>query len=196
MYRRLDKVSVQLEGLGLQHLDLPDARLRELAGTEDIGQLRQFASVLEPVSFGERYEQQHTSQMTVLNQFVDAVRPDPPSKHEIDLLTRQLIASPQSSGAARERLDQWFRRMMQCVPEVEAQGEGSPRLQAVKTRAEQLTPLAQTGLDAVHYLSSGSKAPAGWKQSKLALIEEAKKPSAIVRFTFIDSLTELINAVP
>ena len=196
MYRRLDKVSVQLEGLGLQHLDLPDARLRELAGTEDIGQLRQFASVLEPVSFGERYEQQHTSQMTVLNQFVDAVRPDPPSKHEIDLLTRQLIASPQSSGAARERLDQWFRRMMQCVPEVEAQMEGSPRLQAVKTRAEQLTPLAQTGLDAVHYLSSGSKAPAGWKQSKLALIEEAKKPSAIVRFTFIDSLTELINAVP
>ena len=54
MYRRLDAVSVQLEALGLTHLTQEDASLRDLAGTERIDQLRIFASVLEPVSFGER----------------------------------------------------------------------------------------------------------------------------------------------
>ena len=196
MYRRLDKVSVQMEALGLHHLDQQDARLRELADTEDIEQLRHFAAVLEPVSFGERYEQQHTSQLTVLHQFVDAVRPDPPSKHEIDVLTRQFMASPRNATAAKARLDEWFRVMMQCVPRVEAQMQTSPQLEVVKTRAEQLPLLAQAGLDAVQYVSTGSKAPAGWKQRQLALIEEAKKPSAIIRFTFIDSRAALVNAAP
>ena len=196
MYRRLDKVSVQLEGLGLHHLSQEDASLRELAGTEDIEQLRQFASVLEPVSFSERYQQQHTSQLTVLNRFVDAVRPDPPSKHEIDLLTRRLLASPIGDAGAKEELTARFEEMIRCVPSVEIQITKSPKFEDVKTRAEQLTPLAQAGLDAVQYLSSGAKAPADWKKSRLVLVEEAKKPSAIVRFTFIDSLAALINAVP
>ena len=157
MYRRLDKVSVQLEGLGLHHLSQEDASLRELAGTENIEQLRQFASVLEPVSFSERYQQQHTSQLTILNRFVDAVRPDPPSKHEIDLLTRRLLASPRNDGEARQELTTRFEAMNRCVPAVEIQIAKSPRLEDVQTRAEQLSPLAQAGLDAVQYLSSGKQ---------------------------------------
>ena len=87
MYRRLDVVSVRLEALGLRHLSQEDAGLRELAGTEHIDELRIFASVLEPVSFHERYDQQKTSQLTILDRFVDAVRPDPPSRYEIERLT-------------------------------------------------------------------------------------------------------------
>jgi hexosaminidase len=195
MYRRLDVVSVQLEGLGLHHLSQENASLRELAGTQEIEQLRNFASVLEPVSFSDRYDQQKTSQLTVLNGFVDAVRPDPPSRYEIERLTRSFLKAPQTDAAGQSGLNRWFEMMGASVPAVEQQMQRSPRLAEVRTRAEQLPELAKTGLEAVRFLSSGAKAPGGWKASRLAQIEAAKKPAGIVRFTFIDSLTALVNVV-
>ena len=195
MYRRLDVISIQLESLGLTHLTQEDASLRELAGTEDIDQLRVFASAFEPVSFDGRYNEQKTSQLTVLNEFVDAVRPDPPSRHQIDLLTRNFLKSPQADTADRDQLNQWFEKIATSVPEVENQMQQSPRLAELRPRAEQLPDLTKTALEAIQFLSSGTKAPAGWKASKLAQLDDARKPSAIVRFTFIDALTSLVNAV-
>jgi hexosaminidase len=195
MYRRLDAVSIQLEGLGLQHLTHEDASLRELAGTQNIDQLRVFASAFEPVSFGERYQQQKTSQVTVLNRFVDAIRPDPPSRYEIAHLTENFLKAPQSDTADQAVLNHWFETVSSSVPAVEQQMQQSPLLAEMQTRAQQLPELAKTATDAIHLLSTGAKAPAGWKASKLAEIEAAKKPSAIVRFTFIDPLTSLVNAV-
>lgn len=195
MYRRLHVISIQLEGLGLHHLTQEDASLRELAGTQNIAQLRIFASAFEPVSFGERYHEQKTSQLTVLNGFVDAVRPDPPSRYKVAHLTEDFLKSPQSDTSDAAALNHWFETVAASVPTVQAQMQHSPRLAEVKTRAEQLPELAKTATDAIHFLSSGAKAPAGWKADKLAQIETAKKPSAIVRFTFIDALTSLVNAV-
>lgn len=195
MYRRLEVISIQLESLGLHHLSQEDASLRELAGTEQIDQLRHFASVLEPVSFGERYAQQKTSQLTVLSGFVDAVRPDPPSRYEIDRLVQTFLKSPTTDSADKTSLNDWFTMMIDCVPAVELQMQQSPRLAQAKLRAEQLPALARTGQEAINFLSSGTKAPAGWKQAALARIEAARKPSAIIRFTFVDPLTSLVNAV-
>ncbi len=195
MYRRLNVVSIQLEGLGLQHITHEDASLRDLAGTQKIDQLRIFASAFEPVSFGERYEEQKTSQLTVLDRFVDAVRPDPPSRYKIAHLTENFLKSPQSDTADAAALTQWFEAVANSVPTVESQMQHSPRLAEVNERTQQLPELTKAATDAIHYLSSGTKAPAGWKASTLAQIEAAKKPSAIVRFTFIDSLSSLVNAV-
>jgi hexosaminidase len=195
MYRRLSVISIQLEGLGLHHLTQEDASLRELAGTQNIDQLRIFASALEPVSFGARFHEQKTSQLTVLNSFVDAVRPDPPSRYEIAHLTESFLKSPNSDSADQAALTHWFETVANSVPAVEEQMKHSPRLAEVQQRAQQLPDLAKTAMDAIHFISSGTKAPVGWKASKLAQIEAAKKPSAVVRFTFIDPLNSLVNAV-
>ena len=71
----------------------------------------------------------------------------------------------------------------------------TPLLALAKPRAQQLPGLATAGIEALNYLSKGAKAPAGWKQQNLALIEAAKKPQALVRFTFLSPLEELVNAV-
>jgi hexosaminidase len=195
MYRRLNVVSVQLEALGLRHLSQEDAGLRELAETEHIDELRVFASVLEPVSFHERYDQQKTSQLTVLDRFVDAVRPDPPSRYEIERLTHEFLNGPNTDTADRDALRRWFEATAASVPAVERQMKHSPLLAEVEVRAQQLPGLATTGLEALSFLSSGTKAPLGWKVRKLAEIEAAKKPAGIVRFTFVDQLAALVNAV-
>jgi hexosaminidase len=198
MYRRLEPVSVELETLGLEHLKSEDAGLRDLLGSEKIDALRTFAEAFEPVSFGERYRQQHTSQLTPLTSFVDAVRPDPPIHHELEIATQTLLANPPSTSpsaeAARKTLDDFFTRESAATPEVLKAMANAPRLQTMQLRAEQLEDLARIGQQAVRYLSSGAQPPDGWKTASLARIEDAKKPSAIVRFQFLPALTQLVNA--
>ncbi len=195
MYRRLETESIRLEGLGLTHLSHEAAALRELAGTDNIDALRVFSSGLEPVSFGERYHQQHTSQLTPLNNLVDAIRPDPPSRHETNRLTHQFLKAPTASEGARILLEKDFESWIAAAPAIKAQLASSPLLALAEPRAQQLPGLATAGIEALNYLSKGAKAPAGWKQRNLALIEAAKKPQAIVRFTFLSPLGELVTAV-
>lgn len=196
MYRRLEVESLRIEALGLRNLTHEDAALRELAGTEDIDALRVFASALQPVSFGDRYKGQHTDQITPLDNLVDAVRPDPPSRHRVDVLVRDLLKSPSTNKQARAELDRWFKNWAAAVPAVETQMSGSPLLAVARPRAQQLQQLSQTGEEALSYLSGTSKAPAGWKQSKLSQIQAARQQQALVRFTFIDPLEQLVKAVP
>jgi hexosaminidase len=196
MYRRLAVESIRLEALGITHLSHEDIALRQLAGTEDIEAPRVFSSVLEPVSFSDRYQQQHTSQLTPLDNLVDAIRPDPPSRHDINRLTHQFLRAPASNEEARAALEKSFESWIAAAPAIEAQLATSPLLALAQPRAQQLSQLATAGVEALNYLSNGTKAPTGWKQRNLALIEAAKKPQALVRFIFLPPLEELVNAVP
>ncbi len=195
MYRRLFVETIRLEAFGLTHLSHTEVALRDLSGTLHIDALHTFAGVLEPVSFGERYRAQRTNQLTPLDNLIDAVSPDPSSRFYVALRTRELLAAPGAGNPANAQLAELFQSWKDAVPVVEEQMNHSPRLAEARPRAQQLSELATTGLEALHFIASGTKAPAGWKQAKLAEIEEAKKPQAIVRFTFLPALTDLINAV-
>ena len=83
MYRRLRVNSLRLEALGLQHISGPEAMRRSLLLQRDPHALNVLASVLEPVSFGERYESQRTNGYTTLDRLVDSVVADPPSRQTI-----------------------------------------------------------------------------------------------------------------
>ena len=196
MYRRLEFASIELEGLGLTHVQSGDAGLRELAGTEKIDALRTVASVLEPVSFGERYNAQHTDQLTALDSFVDSVRPDPPSRHWFEAAVIRLTADLSGDATDRAALAAWFGKLRDAVPEARRQMEASPRLKEVTMRADQVAQLAAMGQEALQYLGTGQKAPADWKAKQAAAMEEMKKPSAMVRFTILPGMANLVKAVP
>ena len=196
MYRRLAVQSLRLEGLGLTHISHVANALRQMSGTENIDPLLIFASVLEPVSFGERYRQQRTSQLTPLDSLVDAVRPDPPSRHDTERLVHQFLKAPNASPEARATLDHLFKSWNDAAGPIQTALTASPALGTAIPRARQLPELARIGVEALNYLSSSNPPPAGWKQQSLTTIEAGRKPSALVRFTFIGPLQELVNAVP
>jgi hexosaminidase len=194
MYRRLWVESVRLEDFGLLHLAAEDIGLRKLAGTDQIEPLRVLASVLQPVGFDERYELQHTSQLTPMDHLIDAVRPDPPSRHEVKMLVAEYLKDPAGNDAARAQLAMWFQQWVETAPKVQ-QLMTAPLLTSAAPRAQQLGELGSTGLEALNYLTKKQSAPSGWKQNKLALIESAKKPDGMVRFTVLEPLRQLIDAV-
>jgi len=196
MYRRLTTESLRLEALGLTHISQEDVGLRQLAGTEEIDPLRVIASVLEPVTFHDRAHQQHPNQLTVLNQLIDALPPDPPSRHNFERLVRAYLQNPATRSQEEAELTNDFKAWIAAEPGTLRLMAGSPTLALAELRAQQLTMLGTVGIQAVSYLSSGLPAAAGWKAQQLALLDEAEKPQALVRFTVIKPLRDLINAVP
>lgn len=194
MYRRLWVESLRIEAVGSTHLIHEGAALRELAATQDIDALRVFSSVLQPVPFGERYREQHTSQLTPLDNLVDAVRPDPPSRHQVAGMVKEFLKAPKTDKEVRGQLSSMFESWIVAAPRVEAQMDHSPLLAVNRNRAQQLGQLGRVGQQALDYLG-GKKAPAGWKKSALAQIDTARKPQTLVLFTVIDPLSELVNAV-
>ncbi len=195
MYRRLAPTSIELESLGLTHLGSEDAGLRELAATENIDALRTFASVLEPVSFGERAHIQHTDQLTPLESFVDAVRPDPPSRRWFELTVKRLLADPRGDTADRIALAARLTQLSEAVPATRQQMLASPRLEEVSVRADQLMQLTAMGQEALQYLANGQKAPAAWTQKQIETLDEIEKPRALVRFTFLPEMRDLVKTV-
>jgi hexosaminidase len=156
--------------------------------------LRTFSETLEPVPFHDRYQDQRTDQLTPLNNFVDAIAPDPPPRHNIAKFSREFLTSSATATEQRDQLAEYFHSWIAAVATVESMMNNSPRLAEVRPRAEQLTALSSIGLEALNYISSGTPPPANWKQNALAQIEAAKKPVALVRFTFLPALTDLVNA--
>ncbi len=195
MYRRLEVESLRLESFGLTHIAQEAVSLRQLSGTREIEPLRILASVLEPVPFNARAHQQHANQLTPLDLLVDALPPDPPSRHNFEVLVRAYLQNP-SGREQQAELAAEFNSWITAEPGILRLMAGSPLLAQAEPRAQQLSELGTVGLDAVSILSSGLPAAAGWKGARLAILDEAEKPQALVRFTVLKPLRDLVNAVP
>lgn len=186
MYDRLAYVSLELESLGLTHITSGDAHLRAMAHTEQIDDLRTVASVIEPVSFGERAKEQRTDQLTPLDRFVDAVRPDPPSRHWSEVTASACVNKDTTACA---ELAAWFSKIDKAIPHAKEQAEASPQMQDMLPRLDQLHALMLLGEQAVTAIQKGQ--PVQDKSSWQTTLDDAKKPSALVRFTFLNALQTL-----
>ena len=192
MYRRLWIESLRLEAVGLTHLSAEGVGLRQLAGTAQIEPLRVLASVLQPVGFDQRYKMQHTSQLTPMDHLIDAVRPDPPSRHEMQLLVKQYLAN--HNAAARAELASTFESWIAAGPKAQALMATAPLLRDAAPRAQQLADLGKAGLEALTYIEKQQTPPAGWAQSQQAVLDQAHKPAGMVRFTVLDPVSDLVKA--
>jgi hexosaminidase len=196
MYRRLRIASLELEDVGLTHIIGPKRLRRNLWGSEDPAPLDVLASVTEPVSFGERSHWQRTDALTSLDRFVDAIVPDPASRQEIAHEVASVLdtSHPGESQFAIIELRKRFTQWQQAAPALIAMARRSPRLSDIDVRARQLSSLASIGLESLAFLQANTAPPPDWQNNQSAVLADAGKPSALVRFTFLPSLQRLMNA--
>ncbi len=198
MYRRLWAESLRLEALGLTQISQENASLRALAGTDQIAPLQTLATVLEPVNFATRAEwsdAHHVTTLMPLDRLVDALAPDPPSRHDFEELVSTYLQNPVAHPEQQAALEAIFRSWTADQPERVLLMAESPQLAETLPRARQLTEMGTMGLEAVGFLSSGVPAPPAWKAAKLAILDEADQPIALTRFTVVQAMRNLINEV-
>jgi hexosaminidase len=199
MYRRLAVENLRIEQLGLNQISQEDQSLRALAGTRDIAPLQVLARVLEPVNFDTRgnYAWTHgVTNLMPLDHLIDALPPDPPSRHEFAALMTTYLADPATHLQQQLILAATFHRWTAVQPRLLPMMAHAPLLQPALPRARQLNQFGLMGTQALLYLQAGIPAPAGWKEQQLAILKEATKPVDLVQFTILQPLTDLINKVP
>lgn len=133
---------------------------------------------------------------TPLDHLDDALSPDPPSRHDFEKLVSAYLQNPTAHPEEKAKLTTMFRAWTAAMPGVMQLISTAPRLAEAKPLALELSEMGAMGLQAVSYLSAQSTAPANWKKRNLAILEEAEKPAALVRFTVISPLRELVLSVP
>ncbi|MCL5289055.1 MAG: family 20 glycosylhydrolase [Acidobacteria bacterium] len=194
MYRRLGRVSLQLEEVGLRHLSGPDAMLRRLAGTSDIEPLRELLRLVEPLSLGQRQRARRATQLTPLTTLGDIASPDAPARRDFSALVGAFLLDSSRDPGKRQALSREFQRWRELAAEIARLAASSPQLQDAAGVAATLTELAATGEEAVSFIGEGKTPPDGWTAAKLALLDRAAAPQGLVRFAVIPALRELVTS--
>ena len=193
MYRRLRLTSLELEDVGLTHLSGPQKLRRDIAGSAHTYELDALASVIEPVSFGDREDVQKTDALTSLNRLVDAVVADPPARQEIAHDVDEVVNHHDLT--ANENLRNRFMQWQAIAPHLLGITWRNERLNDAAPRMEQLLALSHTGLEALAYLNAHVAPPAGWAERQREVLKDAEKPDAYVRFVFLPEMEKLVDAV-
>jgi hexosaminidase len=195
MYRRLDRVSVDLEQDGLTHESSTAKMLRQVTGTEKPGPGDLLAKVADPFGISYREQLLVETQLTPLTRVSDAVVPDAPFRRQFGAWVDDLLSDAPNFSVERELLAQNFSQWRDMGPAFQAMETNAPVLADCEGRVRELENLGAAGLEALTYLQSRTAPPTGWKEAKLALIDEAEKPDkSLLRLSWLPSYRALILA--
>ena len=188
MYRRLARVSVQLEDLGLTHESNAGVLARRLAAGGDGEAVRTIADIVEPVKVYQRGAMRPHTRHTPLTRLVDAARPDSREARRIAALVDGTLAGrPPSRQALAEAFGAW-----RWAGQMVAYSKASPLLAHAAAVARDVDTVGRIGMEALNLL--GAAVPAGWADASRAALDEAAKPKAEVEIVVVAPVRRLVDA--
>ncbi len=199
MYRRLERVSRDLEFFGLMHRAHQTQMLQRMTAHEDTVSLQMFADLLTPTSLSVRRRIQKYSSLSPLNRMVDAVQPESDSARRFADQVNNALANP--SGApdsfqpVRKQLSAWRDNAQALRPTL----EHSYLLREIIPVSEIVANLCTKGLEALNSIETGQKPAETWGKESASLLEGAEKPQAEMMIAItapIKTLIEAANALP
>ncbi|MCK5055593.1 MAG: family 20 glycosylhydrolase [Candidatus Aminicenantes bacterium] len=189
MYRRLEIISLQLEELGLLHKKNQAMMLRRLTGGRDIHPLKILIDVTEPLKGYKRHQGRVYTQFSPLTCFVDAALPDAKVagefRRQVDLYMQN--RDEKSKKKLRRLLTLWegnHKRLKVIIDQ-------SPILKEIESLSEDLSRVAQLGLEALDLLSSGKKAEPTWIEEKKEILKKAALPRGQVELMILSAIEKL-----
>ncbi len=192
MYRRLEIVSRQLEELGLTHEKNVDMMLRRLAGTTEIGPLKTLVSLVEPVKEYRRNSGRAATMLTPLTRLIDAARPDSEAGRQFAALVDGLLSDAPHLARNKDRIREILTEWNNLRPALDVIVDRSPVLREAEQLPRDLADIGTAGTEALAYVAGDQAPPAGWREAKLAMLEQAAKPKAEVEFAIIGSVRKLV----
>ena len=193
MYRRLDAVSLYLDGLGLKHISYKQGFLRRLANGYDTKALEMLVNVIEPLKIYER--NQGDTMYTVFSPYTklaDVATPDQELPRNFNNLVDSFLKTHSllTEMKIREQLTAWkenHEAFMQLLKK-------SPVLEEAKLLSENLAKIAAAGLEAIAFIHQRDVADNDWVQQKMSITEKAKEQSGRCDLQVIKPIQKLIRA--
>ena len=194
MYRRLAVISRQLEELGLTHEKNYGMLLRRLAGSDQTEPLRTLASIVEPVKEYRRYQMRPQTMLSPLTGLVDTARPDSEAARQFAANVDAFLSDAPRFALYRPNLERTLLEWQSAGRALGPMIDRSPALQEARPLANDLSAIANAGLEAMSQLSTGAAATMEWRNAQLSRLDEAAKPKAALEFVVLTSVRKLVIA--
>jgi hexosaminidase len=194
MYRRLERVSIRLEELGLQHERSGDVLLRRLAGERDVDTLKILAGVVEPVKGYQRGGQQRWTTLGPLTHLVDAVSVDNPRGRDVRRFLERLLNDAPRFAVGRDELREIFTQWRDARGRLMALVNRAPALREVEPLVGDLADLGFVGLAALDLLQIAATPLPEVRDAHVAVLDRAGRPKAALEFPMAPLMRELVFA--
>lgn len=193
MYRRLDAVSLELDGLGVAQIKNQQMMIRRLSNGCDVRPLTNFINVVQPI---EVYKRAHTGKYTSyspLTRVVDAAVPDPEVARNFNYMVDDLLAGTRldddTLAFIERKLGIWKENDAKLEPVIRK----SPILEEIKPLSAQLSEIATIGLEALKYIRQNNKAADGWVNASLSVLEKAAEPAGEIKLMIVSPIEKLVE---
>jgi len=193
MYRRLDFVSLYLDGLGLKHISYKLPLLRKLSNSYDIKTLQTLVDVIEPLKIYER--NQGDTMYTVFSPYTklaDVATPDQDLPRRFSVLIDSFLKnrSAELEKRVREQMTLWKENHTAFLQLI----RNSPVLEEGKLLSEHLSKVATAGLEALAFIRQHDTADYEWVSQHMAITERAKEQGGRCELQVIKPIQKLIKA--
>ncbi len=193
MYRRLDVISLELEDLGLTHINNQAMMIRRLANGDDVTALTNFINVVGPVQgYNRAHQRTDYTSFSPLTRVVDAAVPDAEAARNFrylvdDFLTRN-IQDENNIKQIEKQLILW----KNIDARLNAIIKRSPILLEVKPLSKELSDISAIGLQALEHIKNKTKVDSNWVNESLGRIKEAKQPQGQVELRVVSPVEKLV----
>jgi hexosaminidase len=188
MYKRLDKISVQLEEHGLQHESYYEMMLRRLAGGLEVETVRVLVDAIEPLDGYRRHGAREFTTFSPFTRLADATRPESRTGRRFDDLVENHLASDNLDYVPdiKDLLLLWVenhRKFRELA-------NNSPILDDAVTLSLDLSNVAKIGLQA---LSGSVNHSDSWKEASFKALDAARQPRMECELVVVSSVRKLVE---
>ena len=138
---------------------------------------------------------QAPTQRTPLTRLVDAARPDPWARSQMNRLAAQVARDPKGAIEARGELRRMLTSWRPLATQLTALGDTLPLARDGIPAALALGRLADIGLGALDRLATGG-ASVGWRDSSRVALDSLARPQGLLRLAGVEAVGTLVEAVP
>ncbi|MDP4251190.1 MAG: family 20 glycosylhydrolase [Bacteroidota bacterium] len=192
MYAKLERISPQLEELGLTHEKNVDMFLRRLAGNENVPALRAFTDVLEPIKDYGLIDYAGYTTGSPFTKIVDAVRPDAKVARDFNTLARNFAANTKDA-VTEKRIRQWLLQWKDNHLALQSAFRRYPAIQEVETLSRDLSVISVSGLEALDYIRMKKQPPLLWRNRVENNLKQASRPRGMTEIMVVTGIRKLVE---
>jgi hexosaminidase len=193
MYARMERVSTELEFLGLKHRANQERMLARLAGAAPRDLVSTLAETLEPVKEYERGQTHEFDADMPLNQFIDALSPESDAARRANRLVERVVTNSQDLEAHRD-----LRRLFELWRDNDARlqkfvGDSWP-LQSIEVFSQPLSQLGVIGLQDLDALENNLTVAAGEHAAHLEVLKAAEIHHNMLQMAVAPGIRRMVEA--
>jgi len=192
MYRRMERISRELEYTGLLHMVNYRMMVERLAGSGAVAPVKTLADVAEAGSLGVRARAHKYLTDEPFNRLPDTVLPESEvARHFTALLAGG--ASHVKDPAVAAQVRQWLVLWRDNDAKLEPVIARSPLLTGAQAASQTLTDVAKIGLEALDAIEGGRRLDAAWAARTKTRLTAAARPVAEVRIGVVPGIRMLAD---